>query len=134
MKVIYDTCVYIDFLKKSEHEQLFYDRTKFRFLSPIVAMELRAGARNTSEIRLLDRLFLPYSNARRLISLNANIYLRAGEIIQRVHQAYGQFSPGFSHDVLIALSAASIGATLFTSNKRDFEKIAAYQTLKLEFL
>lgn len=134
MKVVYDTCVYIDFLRTSKNSELFYDRSSFRFLSPIVAMELRAGAQGTAEIKALDRLFLPYSNAQRVITLSANTFLKAGEIIQKVHKSYGALSQGFSHDVLIALSAATIGATLFTSNRKDFDKIASYLSFKHQFL
>ncbi len=48
------------------------------------------------------------------------MFLKAGEIMQSVNSEFGDISHGFSHDVLIALSASTIGATLFTSNKRDF--------------
>ena len=134
MKAVYDTCVYIDFLRKSMHEEIFYDRTMFRFLSPIVVMELRAGAHASSDIKTLDRLFSPYSRAGRIISLPGNIFIKAGEIIQKVHRTYGGLSHGFSHDVLIALSAASIGATVFTTNKNDFEKIALFVPISLQIL
>jgi predicted nucleic acid-binding protein len=134
MKAVYDTCVYIDFLRESKNDDLFYDRRMFRFLSPVVVMELRAGAKNSSQIKALDRLFLPYTKSQRIVSLSANMFLKAGEIIQRVNSEFGSISPGFSHDVLIALSASTIGATLFTSNRRDFEKISRYLSFHLKVI
>lgn len=38
----------------------------------------------------------------------------------------GLLSKGISHDVLIALCAQSVGATVLTSNKKDFQNIARY--------
>jgi predicted nucleic acid-binding protein len=92
----------------------------FRFVSPVVVVELRDGAKKSSQIWALDRLFSPYTKSRRIISLSANMFLKAGEIMQSVNSEFGDISHGFSHDVLIALSASTIGATLFASNKRDF--------------
>ena len=134
MKAIYDSCVYIDFLRESKNEELFYDRGMFRFLSPVVVMELRAGAKNSGQIKALDRLFLPYTKSQRIVSLSANMFLKAGEIIQNVNSKFGGVSHGFSHDVLIALSASTIGATLFTSNRRDFEKISRYLSFRIKIV
>jgi predicted nucleic acid-binding protein len=134
MKAVYDTCVYIDFLRESKHDDLFYDRGMFRFLSPVVVMELRAGAKTTVQLKALNRLFSPYTKSQRIISMNANMFLKAGEIIQNVNSEFGAISQGFSQDVLIALSASTIGATLFTSNKRDFEKISRYLNFRLKII
>ena len=62
------------------------------------------------------------------------MFLKAGEIMQIVNSEFGDISHGFSHDVLIALSASTIGATLFTSNKRDFEKISRYLSFHLKIV
>ena len=134
MKAVYDTCVYIDFLRSGKYEDLFYERTAFRFLCPVVAMELRAGANDARKIRDLDYLFRPYSNANRIISITANMYLKAGEIIQKINRSCGGISPGLSHDVLIAISATSIGARLYTSNAKDFEKIAKFLPMDLQLV
>ena len=131
MKSVFDTCLYIDFLKSGRRSELFSERTMFRFLTPVVAMELRAGARGSSDVKSLDRLFSPYSRANRIIGLDANLYLKAGEIIQKSTQVRGSISKGFSNDVLIALSAGSIGATLFTANCEDFELISRFLKFKL---
>lgn len=134
MKAVYDTCVYIDFLRRGMYEDLFYERTVFRFLCPVVAMELRAGASDAQKIRDLDHLFRPYSNANRIISMSGNMYVKAGEIIQKINRSFGGISYGLSHDVLIAISATSIGARLYTSNARDFEKIGKFLPVDLHLV
>jgi predicted nucleic acid-binding protein len=128
MKVVFDSCVFIDFLRCSKHQELFYERTFFRYLSPIVAMELRAGANNQSKLRAVDELVASYNKSQRMIGISGNMYLIAGKILQDVQRDYGNISRGLSHDILIALSSASIGAHLFTSNRNDFDRISKYHS------
>ncbi len=123
MKVVYDTCIYIDYLRSSQRMELFEERSHIRFMSPIVLMELCAGAVNSSLKKIVDQLLLPYSKAHRIIELNANIYYKAGECLSKLNKEI-QGHKGFSHDLLIALSTLSVGATLFTSNGKDFKKIS----------
>ena len=49
MKVVYDTCLYIDFLRNRDHEDIFLERNQIRFLSPVVLMELLAGVRKNKD-------------------------------------------------------------------------------------
>jgi predicted nucleic acid-binding protein len=134
MKAVYDSCVYIDFLRSGKYADLFYDRAVFRFLCPVVVMELRAGANDARKIHDLDCLFRPYSDANRIISISANMYLKAGEIIQKISRTFGGISPGLSHDALIAISAASIGARVHTSNAKGYEKIAKFLPMDLQLV
>ncbi len=97
-------------------------------------MELLAGARKLEQRRFLDRLFAPYSKALRLISLDANHFYKAGECLAHLGAGRKEIHLGLSHDVLIAISALSIGATLYTSNKKDFSKIQTLLPVKLEYL
>lgn len=133
MKVLYDTNLYIDLLRNKSHLQLFTNRTHIRFLSPVVVMELKAGARTRRQARVIDRLIDPYSRAGRLIPLTAGIFYKAGGCLSRL-KTEKSINPFISHDVLIALSAISIGGVLFTRNRKDFEKIAVFLPLKVEFM
>ncbi len=130
MKVVYDTCIYIDLLRSRQRMGLFEDRAHIRFMSPIVMMELRAGAINSHLQKIVDQLLEPYSKALRIIELHSNLYYKAGDCLSKLRRVVPH--RGFSNDLLIALSAISIGATLFTSNCKDFEKISKVLPLKWE--
>lgn len=132
MKVLYDTCLYIDFLRSGKHESLFTERTHIRYLSPMVLLELHAGARTKRQQKVVEKLFRPYLKADRVITLRAEHYEAAGRCLASL--AKRNTGLGLSHDVLIALSAKSIGATLFTHNKRDFSRIARYVDFYLEIV
>lgn len=134
MKVVYDTCLYIDLLRSSQRLSLFTDPSQIRYLSPIVLMELMAGARTPHQKKTVDRLLKPYSKAYRIIHLGANLFYKAGECIARMSHAGGQIPKDITHDLLIALSAASIGATLFTSNKKDFERIRKFVPVEVHYV
>src|SRR4051794_342926 len=120
MKSLYDTCVYIDFLRNRKHEGIFTNRLHIRYLSPVVMMELRAGVSTSRDVKSLDGLFNAYIRANRLVSISPIEFAKAGKIISDIKTKHGSVKNGLSHDILIALTAASIGATLFTSNGRDF--------------
>ncbi len=134
MKVLYDSNIYIRFLRSGEHQDLFTSRHHIRYLSSVVAMELLAGSKTPESRRALDKLFLPYSKAQRLVSPEANHYYKAGECLARLSSKLGEVHLGFSHDVLIAVSAVTLGATLFTENKRDFQLLKEQFPLLVEFL
>lgn len=133
MKVVYDTCLYIDLLRSGDRLSLFRDRNHIRYLSPIVVMELMAGARTPKQRKIVDQLIAPYSKAKRLLFLSPSLYYKAGECLAKL-PAQQVPKKGFSHDLLIALSALSIGATLFTSNKDDFARIRRYIPITVEYL
>lgn len=97
-------------------------------------MELLAGARKPEQRRLLDRMFAPYSKALRIVSLDANHFYKAGECLSQLGMKRKEIHMGLSHDVLIAISAISIGAMLYTSNKKDFSRIQGLLPVKIEYL
>ena len=130
MKALYDTCVYIDYLRETKRADLFSAKDQIRFLSPIVMMELVAGVRGARQSRTLDQLFAPYLRASRIVHLETKHYYKAGNCISKL----GVYSKGISNDILIALSASAVGATLFTSNKADFDKLRHRIPLKVEFV
>lgn len=135
MKVVYDTCLYIDLLRSAKHMDLFTARHHIRFLSPIVLLELRAGVRTSKQLRVVERLLYPYSRAERIIRLEATHFHKAGEILSNLAMREKSIILGLSHDVLIAISAFSIGATLFTSNRKDFYPISRrLPFLKIQYM
>lgn len=135
MKVVYDTCLYIDLLRASLRLDLFVDRNHIRYLSPIVIMELMAGAHKTQGKNIIDKLIAPYIQSHRAINLDTNHYYAAGLCASqiRLHNQWNNHKH-MSHDILIALSAKSIGATLYTRNKKDFQIINQFVKCKVEYV
>lgn len=134
MKTVYDTCLYIDLLRDGKRTDLFSDRSHIRYLSPLVTMELLAGARTPVQQRVVERLIRPYIRANRLITLHSRLYMQAGTALAKLKITKKTLRRGFSNDLLIALSTLSIGATLFTNNHDDFALISKVIPLKIEYV
>lgn len=129
MKVIFDTDVLIDFFRSgAELESIegAISRSSI-YLSSIVAMELYAGARRRSDRRMLGQFFQPFERAGRLVSPNHALFCRAGGVLAELGSRFGFDAAkrrSLANDLLIALSAVSIGAIVVTNNRRDFAPIA----------
>jgi predicted nucleic acid-binding protein len=124
LKVIYDTCIYIDYLRAAMRSELFEHQGHIRYLAPIVVMELNAGARSSTQQKALDRLYAPYARAGRVLPLSSDSYHLAGRVLAKLRGK--RESHLIANDILIALSALQVGACLYTANARDFELIAKY--------
>jgi predicted nucleic acid-binding protein len=138
-KIIVDTNVYIDFFNSGQFSELFF-QIKYPtliYLSSIVLMELRAGAFTRTDIKIVHALERTYRKNRRLLSPVPSDFVTAGEILARLQQkeAYElKKTASITNDVLIALGARRIGATVITQNRKDFEAIRRARDLKLFIL
>jgi len=97
-------------------------------------MELSAGAQSSRDRKLLSALFSAFRRAGRILLPELSTYQDAGEILQRLQAKMGYDVTGatsLANDVLIALSARSIGATVLTQNRPDFEAIRRLRSFKL---
>lgn len=105
-----------------------------RVLSAVVLMELRIGATTLPARRALDQLQRASRDSGRLIAPTADQLDRAGIVLQRL-RASGQEIRRSSlvHDVLIALTARDLGATVVTED-RDFEVIRAIVNIDVTFV
>jgi predicted nucleic acid-binding protein len=132
-KVILDTNVYIDWINRGLGEARILGGGLIRYLSAIVVMELRAGARTRSGRSAIDRLVRPYAAGGRLVTPSVAVFEHAGSLLHRLKLAGREVrSAAFVNDVLLALSARSIGATVVTTNVRDFEAIRRIEPFALE--
>ena len=133
-RVVIDTNVYIDWLNRGRHEEVLFQRETVKYLSAVVLMELRAGAFSERDRRLLRRLEAAFERAGRVLVPSRGVFAEAGESLRRLQTERG-YSIGASHsianDVLIALSARSIGATVVTQNERDYRAIQAVRPFRL---
>ena len=137
MKVMFDTNVYISFIRTGANRDQMLSRKSIKYMSAIVLMELWAGAKTRSAERLLTRLQKPYIDAGRIIALHPTLYISIGNFLADLPASHKSLarSAGFLNDVQIAFTARSIGATLYTEDVEHY-KIIQQQlgTLKVQYL
>ncbi len=126
-KVLLDTNILIDFLRAGMYAEwvLGGHGTVVRFISAVVLLELRLGADTPKRKKAVDRLHLAFQSGR-ILGLTPSIMDNAGRLFRTM---YGNASGlgdrlGPMNDVLIALTAREIGATIVTGNILEFRRIA----------
>jgi tRNA(fMet)-specific endonuclease VapC len=128
-KVLLDTNVFIDYLRADLHADWIFGGVSriIRFLSPVVLMELRLGANTPRRHRAVDRIQAAFP-ANRLIAPLPSLFDHAGRLFRALHGDGSGFDDrlGPMNDLLIALTARQIGATIVTSNLEEFSRIAAH--------
>jgi predicted nucleic acid-binding protein len=131
-KVVLDTNLYIDWINRGLHESFLVDPGYFRYLCAVVVMELRAGARTRAGRTVVDRLVRSYEAGGPLVAPRRRVY-RAGSALRELRLGGPEVrSAAFVNDVLIALAAREIGATVVTANVGDFEAIRAIEGFEME--
>lgn len=137
LKKLVDTNIFIDrFLNPELYKDIFLSEGLV-YLSAVVYMELRAGAHAKEAVRAVTELFGHFTRTGRLVVPSAGDYERAGTLIAKLQSEKGytiRKSASITNDCLIACSAKSLGATVYTQNKKDFEAIRQILPLKVVFL
>jgi predicted nucleic acid-binding protein len=128
-KVLLDTNVFIDYLRADLHAAWIFGGVNniIRFLSSIALMELRIGAHTPRRQRAVDRIQAAFPTSR-LIAPLPPLFDHAGRLFRTL---YGDGSGiddrlGPVNDLLIALTARQMGATVLTSNLEDFRRIGRH--------
>ena len=133
-KVIIDTNLYIGWLNQGLHEDVMLGPGLVRYLSAVVQMELRVGATMLPARRALDQLVRAYRAGGRIITPDAETFDQAGRALQRLREIGREVRrASLVNDVLIALSARSIGAALLTADE-DYQVMRAVVDFKLEMI
>jgi predicted nucleic acid-binding protein len=127
---VLDTSVYIENFRTGRFAQRITESPLlFRGIT-VVIHELLRGTR-----RPIEREFaLDLAANLRLYTPTERIWLDSGEIVARLATAKGYEQrkiQELSFDVLIALTARSIGATVMTLNCQDFKDIRQYRRFRL---
>jgi len=129
--VVFDTSIFIDHLRTGRHHQRIATTTGLVRNSAVVLAELSRGATKPAELEFVERLARNHP----ILTPTENIWLESGRLLSKIHADQG-FGPeklrDLHFDLLIALTARSVGARLVTSNRADFELIASYRKLQLE--
>ena len=134
-RVVIDTNLYIDWLNQGDHEAVLFQRHGVKYLSAVVLMELFAGAFSARDQKLLHGITATFAKADRILLPSIAVYEEAGTVLRRLQASQGYSltrTSSLVNDVLIALSARSIGATVITQNQRDFAAIREIRPFKLE--
>lgn len=133
-RLVIDTNVYIDWLNEGRHEDVLFQRDAVKYLSAVVLMELRAGTVLRGDRRLVQRLEVAFERAGRILTPSRALFSEAGDTLRRLQGEAGYNIGGsrsIANDVLIALSARSIGATVVTRNERDYRAIERIRPFRL---
>ncbi|MBN1605245.1 MAG: PIN domain-containing protein [Polyangiaceae bacterium] len=93
-------------------------RDLVRHLAAVVAMELRVGASTLPARRALDKLLRAYRASSRVVVPSAALYDEAGRVLRKLRESGREIRhAALVNDVLIALCARSVGATLYTRDE-----------------
>ncbi len=98
----------------------------------MVLHELRRGARTALELRFVTEL----ARKVKIVTPTERHWLQSAEILHRIRREKGydlKKLRELAFDVLIALSARDIGATLITCNRQDFAEIRQHTSFKVTY-
>jgi len=139
-KVVFDTNVYIEAIQggpQAQAYQLLLATLPRTYLSAVVVQELITGAVDAVGERLVGRFIQRTERTGRVVTPTYADWKETGRVLARISRREpGQRTriPRLVNDVLLALSARQIGATLYTFNREDFTLIVRYTRFALEVL
>ena len=129
---VFDTSVYIEDFRTGRFARRILESTFIPRCSAVVLHELLRGARTPVERQFVRDL----GRHCRVVTPTERHWIDAAEILARIKDREG-YDAGkirdLSFDVLIALSARSIGATLVTCNEADFRAIGRHVRFEVTF-
>ena len=137
-KHLIDTDLYIDLIQSGTTlpviRELYERDAPGLYFSSIVAQELLAGARSPAGKRRAEELFRPFERVGRVITPDHNHWKDAGGILAKVlrdRQDLKSKVPALVNDCLLALTARSLGATVYTRNREDFMLVQSIRAFSL---
>jgi len=137
LKKLIDTNIFIDrFLNPDAYQDIFLSEG-LAYLSAIVSMELRAGAHTREAIHAYSEIRNLFRRVDRIVVPSVKDYEQAGEIIAGLQSVKGydiKKCASITNDCLLAVSARSMGALLYTQNRKDFEAIHDIFDFKVSFV
>lgn len=137
LKKLIDTNIFIDrFSNLDLYKEIFLSEG-FVYLSAVVLMELRAGAHIKESINAVSEIGEFFRKVDRVVIPTMKDFERAGEILSDLQSVKGyniKKSSSITNDCLIAVSARSIGAVLYTQNKKDFQALRDVFDFKVSFV
>jgi predicted nucleic acid-binding protein len=127
-----DSCIYIDDFRTGRFTRQILESSFVPRCSSVVLHELLRGARTRVEVQFVRDLLRHC----RVVTPTEQHWIQAAEILKlirdREHYETSKLRE-LAYDVLIALSARSIGATVVTSNESDFRAIRRHLTFQVVY-
>lgn len=137
-KHLIDTDLYIDLIQtRTTHafiREIYAKETPGIYFSSIVVQELLAGARSPAGRKRVEILFRPFERVGRVVTPGHNHWKEAGGLLAQVLRDRPDLKdklPALVNDCLLALSARSLGATLYTRNRDDFTLLQSQRFFSL---
>lgn len=127
-----DTSVYIENFRTGRFTLPLLRSAWIIRCSAVVLHELRRGARSALELQFVNEL----ARKIRIITPTESHWLESADILSQIRKRKGYDAHklrDLAFDVLIALSARDIGATLITCDQQDFAEIRKYVLFKVVF-
>ena len=127
-----DTSVYIENFRTGRFTLPLLRSAWIIRCSAVVLHELRRGARSALELQFVNEL----ARKIRIITPTESHWLESAEILSQIRKRKGYDAHklrDLAFDVLIALSARDIGATLITCDQQDFAEIRKHMLFKVVF-
>ena len=131
MKVVFDTNVYFDILADPDFLPTYGDWLRrlapHTYVSSVVVQELLQGAKGELARRRVRRATASLERVGRVVTPTHEDWARAGAVQGMIWDATPSLrTKNVTADILIASSAARIGAIVVTANVRDFELVARH--------
>ena len=141
MKYLLDTNVYLEAVRSEEaraqFRKTFFPLLPATYLSAVVSYELGVNAQNRRTRTLLQDFVRPMERTGRVVTPAFDDWSLASEVVTAIEsneKSWRSKLPALLNDILIALSARRIGATLLTYNRDDFQLIRRHTDFSLRVL
>jgi len=141
VKYLLDTNIYVDASRtdatRARFRAVFFPLLPATFLSAVVAYELFVNARDRETEELVRELVRPMERTGRLVTPAFEDWMEAARVLSAIWEAdrpWRSKLPLLLNDVLIALCARRVGATLVTYNRADFQLIRRHLDFALRVL
>jgi predicted nucleic acid-binding protein len=141
MKVLLDTNVYVHACRSTGAQEQFrvsfFPLLPVTVLSAVVAYELNVNAQDERTRRLVQEWVGPMERTGRVVTPTFSDWSEAADIVSRIFnrdRGWRSKLPALLNDVLIALCARQVGATLMTYNGQDFRLIRRHKAFSLRVI
>jgi predicted nucleic acid-binding protein len=141
VKYVLDTNVYLEAVrsedKRNQFRQTFFPLLPATFLSAVVAYELYVNSQNSPTRSLVREFIVPMERTGRVVTPAFEDWVEASAVVEAIEEkerGWRSKLPVLLNDILIALCARRIGATLLTYNRDDFRLIRRHKEFSLRIL